>query len=154
MTCLEHALSFCYRNNDPIFLDPKWKTKDCCYVAFGNGAAVKNRTQICKGKGSILPVANPASASKSFINAKPKKLAGNTAIHVCFKLKLSQIDTFRLTGSESLWLKIWKNDSTKALVIASNYRHPSEDINQFICDFSDCQEKLSNEKKHFTFLVT
>ena len=43
-------------------------------------------------------------------------------------------------------LKIWKNDSAKALVIASIYRHPSEDINQFVFDFSDCLEKLSNKK--------
>ena len=64
----------------------------------------------------------------NFINAKPNKQAGGTAIYVCFKLKFSQIDGFGLPGSES----IWKNDSTKALVIASIYRHPSEDINQFI----------------------
>ena len=38
------------------------------------------------------------------------------------------------------------------LVIASIYRHPSEDINQFICDFSDCLEKLANEKKNFSIL--
>ena len=90
----------------------------------------------------------------NFINAKPNKQAGGTAIYVCSKLKFSQIDGFGLTGSESIWLKIWKNDLTKVLVIASIYRHPSEDINQFICDFSDCLEKLSNEKKTFTFLVT
>ena len=76
-----------------------------------------------------------------------KKQADDTAIYACSKFKLSQIDTFGFTGSESIWLKIWKNhDSTKALVIASIYRHPSEGINQFIRDFSDCQEKLSNEK--------
>ena len=59
-----------------------------------------------------------------------------------------------LTGSESLWLKIWKNDWTKALVIASIYKHPSEDINQFDYDFSAWLQKLSNEKKRFTFFVT
>ena len=83
----------------------------------------------------------------NFINAKPNKQAGGTAIYFCSKLKFSQIDAFGLAGSESAWVKIWKNDSTKALVIASIYRHPSKDINQFICDFSDCLEKLSNEKK-------
>ena len=35
-----------------------------CYVAFGNGAAVKNRTEIRKGEDSILSVSNSASASK------------------------------------------------------------------------------------------
>ena len=81
----------------------------------------------------------------NFINAKPNKQAGGTAIHVCSKLKFSQIDGFGLTGSESIWLKIRKNDQMKALAIASIYRHPSEDMNQFIYDFSDCLEKLSNE---------
>ena len=60
------------------------------------------------------------------INAKPNEQAGGTAIYVCSKLKFSQIDGFGSKGSESIWLKIWKNDSTKALVIASIYRHPSE----------------------------
>ena len=71
----------------------------------------------------------------NFINAKPNKQASDTAIYVCSKLKFSQIDAFELTGSESIWLKIWKNDSTTALVIASIYRYPSEDINQFIVTF-------------------
>ena len=78
----------------------------------------------------------------NFINAKPNKQAGGTAEYVCSELIFFQIDAFGLTGSESIWLKIWKNDSTKALVIASIYTHPREDINQFISDFSNCLEKL------------
>ena len=70
------------------------------------------------------------------------------------KLKFSQIDAFGLIGTESIRLKIWKNDSTKASVIASIYRHPSENIKLPICYVSDCLKKLSNEKKPLTFLVT
>ena len=71
-----------------------------------------------------------------FVNAKPNKQASGTAIYVCSKLKFSQIDSLELTVSEFIWLKIWKNDSTTSLVIASIYRHPSEDINQlFIVTF-------------------
>ena len=76
----------------------------------------------------------------------------NSTILMHLNSKSLQKDDFGLTGSESIWLKIWKNNSTKALVIASIYRHPSEDINQFICNFSDCLEKLSNEKKIFYIL--
>ena len=53
--------------------------KGCCYVAFGNGVTVNNRTQICEREGSIHSVANSACASKTFINAKPKKQAGYTS---------------------------------------------------------------------------
>ena len=105
---------------------------------------------ICLSESRInQPLKSIQPQGYNFINAKPNKNAGGTAIYVCSKLKFSQIDVFGLTGSESIWLKIWKNDSTKALVIASIYRHPSEDINQFIFDFSDCLEKLSNEKRNF-----
>ena len=68
------------------------------------------------------------------------------------KLKFSQIDAFGLIGTESIRLKIRKNDSTKALVIASIYRHRSENIKLPICYVSDCLKKLSNEKKNFYIL--
>ena len=61
--------------------------------------------------------------SYNFINSKPNRQAGGTAIYVWSELNFSQIDAFGLTGTGSILLKIWNKDSTKALVIiASIYR--------------------------------
>ena len=45
-------------------------------------------------------------------------------------------------------------NATNGLVIVSINRHPSEDIDQFACNFLDFLERSSSEKKTITFLVT
>ena len=64
------------------------------------------------------------------------------------KFNFTQLKSFQLYGTESIWLKIWNNNSTKIL-IGSIYRHPTEDSNKFLDDFSVCMEKLADEKKRF-----
>ena len=65
------------------------------------------------------------------------------------KFNFTQLKSFQLYGTESIWLKIWNNNSTKTILIGSIYRHPTEDSNKFLEDFSDCMEKLADEKKMF-----
>jgi len=65
------------------------------------------------------------------------------------KLKFFQLENYKLHGAESIWLKISKNKFAKTVVIGSTYRHPSEDANKFIDDFSKCLETLSYERRTF-----
>ena len=83
----------------------------------------------------------------NFLNAKPSKKAGGVAVYLSMKFNFTQLKSFQLYGTESIWLKIWNNNSTKTILIGSIYRHPTEDSNKFLDDFSDCLEKLADEKK-------
>ena len=98
-------------------------------------ASLSFRTDvICQSESRInQPLKSIQQQGYNFINAKLNKQASGTAIYICCKLKLSQIDAFELTGSECIWLKNLQDDSPKALRIASIYRHLSEDItNSFV----------------------
>ena len=61
----------------------------------------------------------------------------------------TQLKSFQLYGTESIWLQIWNHNSTKTILIGSIYRHPTEDSNKLLDDLSDCMEKLADEKKMF-----
>ena len=65
------------------------------------------------------------------------------------KFIFTLLKSFQLYGTESIGLKIWTNNSAKTILIGSIYRHPTEDSNKFVNDFSDCMEKLADEKKTF-----
>ena len=65
------------------------------------------------------------------------------------KFNFTQLKSFQLYGTKSIWLKIWNNNFTKTILIGSIYRHPTEDSNKFLDDFSDCMEKLTDEKEMF-----
>ena len=65
------------------------------------------------------------------------------------KFNFTQLKNFQLYGTEFICLKMWNNNSTKTILIGSIYRHPTEDSNKFLDDFSDCMEKLADEKKRF-----
>ena len=67
------------------------------------------------------------------------------------KFNFTQLKSFQLYGTESIWLKIW-NNSTKTILIGSIYRHPTEDSNKFLYDFSDRMEKLADQKKMFCII--
>ena len=85
----------------------------------------------------------------NFLNAKPGKKAGGVAVYLSMKFNFTQLESFQLYGTESICLKIWNNNSTKTILIGSIYRHPTEDSNKFLYNFSDCMEKLADEKKMF-----
>ena len=85
----------------------------------------------------------------NFLNAKPGKKASSVAVYFSIKFNFTQLKSFHLYGSESIWLKIWNNNSTKTILIGSIYRHPTKDSNKFLDDFSDCMENLVDEKKIF-----
>ena len=85
----------------------------------------------------------------NFLNAKPGKKAGGVAVNLSMKSNFTQLKSFQLYGTESISLKIWNNNSTKTILIGSIYRHPTEDSNKFLDDFSDCMEKLADKKKRF-----
>ena len=61
----------------------------------------------------------------------------------------TQLKSFQLYGTESIWLKIWNHNSTKTILIGSIYRHPTKDSNKLLDDLSECMEKLADEKKMF-----
>jgi len=73
-------------------------------------------------------------------------------VYMSYKLKFFQLENYKLHGAESIWLKISKNKSAKTFVIGFIYRHPSEDANKFIDDFSKCLETLSNDRRTFYIL--
>ena len=66
------------------------------------------------------------------------------------KIKFSDLENFQLFGAESNRIKIWTNNPT--LIIGSISRHPSEDANKFIDDFSECLKKLTDKKNTFYIL--
>ena len=108
---------------------------------------------ICLSESRISQPLKNILQGYNFLNAKPGKNAGGVAIYLSMKFNFTQLKSFPLYGTESMWLKIWNNNSTKTILIGSIYRHPTEDSSQFLDDFSDCMEKLADEKKCFTFLV-
>ena len=105
---------------------------------------------ICLSESRInQPLKNIQLQGYNFLNAKPGKKAGGVAVYSSMKFNFTQLKSFQLYGTESIWLKIWNNNSTKTILIGSIYRHPTEDSNKFLDDFSDCMEKLVDEKKMF-----
>ena len=120
-------------------------------LSFRPGVICLSKSRINKPLKSIQ-----LQQSYNFINAKPNKQAGGTAIYVCSELKFSQIDAFGLTGTESILLKIWNKDLTKALVIiASIYRGTRVRIstNSFVI-FRTVWRNYLMKKKTFTFFLT
>ena len=105
---------------------------------------------ICLSESRInQPLKNIQLQGYNFLNAKPGKKAGGVAVYLSMKFNFTQLKSFQLYGMESIWLKIWNNNSTKTILIGSIYRHPTEDSNKFLDDFLDCMEKLADEKKMF-----
>ena len=99
------------------------------------------------------PLKNIQLQGYNFLNAKPSKKAGGVAGYLSMKFNFTQLKSFQLYWTESIWLKIWNNNSAKTIPIGSINWHPTEDSNKFLDDFSDCMEKLADEKKMFTLLV-
>ena len=87
----------------------------------------------------------------TFFNSSFKN-AGGVAMYVKNDLKFKNEQTFDLYGWESLWLTIIQPNTQKFLTIATIYRHPSEAIDKFVNDFSNCLGKLTSEKKTFYIL--
>ena len=105
---------------------------------------------ICLSKSRInQPLKNIQLQGYNFLNPKPGKKAGGVAVYLSIKFNFTQLKSFLLFGTESIWLKIWNNNSTKTILIGSIYRHPTEDSNKFLVDFPDCMEKLTDKKKMF-----
>ena len=103
---------------------------------------------ICLSESRInQPLKNIQLQGYNFLNAKPGKKVGSVAVYLNMKFNFTQLKSFQLYGTESIWLKIWNNNSTKTILIGSIYRHPTKDSNKFLDDFSDCMEKLADEKK-------
>ena len=108
---------------------------------------------ICLSESRInQPLKNIQLQGYHFFYAKPSKKAGGVAVYVNTKLKFTQLESFQLFGTESIWLKIVTNNSSKSFIIGSIYPHPTEDVVKFIDEFSECLEKLGNEKKTFYIL--
>ena len=89
----------------------------------------------------------------NFLNAKPGKKAGGVAVYLSMKFNFTQLKSFQLYGTEAIRLKIWNNNCTKTILIGSIYRHPTEDSNKFLDDFSDCMKSSLMKRKGFTLLV-
>ena len=103
---------------------------------------------ICLSESRINPsLKNIQLQGYNFLIAKPDKKAGGVTVYLSMKFNFTQLKSFQLYGTESIWLKIWNNNSTKTILIGFIYRHPTEDSNKFLDDFSDCMEKLADEKK-------
>ena len=105
---------------------------------------------ICLSKSRInQPLKNIQLQGYNFLNAKRGKKAGVVAVYLSMKFNFTQLKSFQLYGTESIWLKIWNSNSIKTILIGSIYWHPTEDSNKFLDDFSDCMKKLADEKKMF-----
>ena len=93
---------------------------------------------ICLSESRInQPLKNIQLQGYNFLNGKPGKKAGGLAVYLRMKFNFTQLRSFQLYGTESIWLKIWNNNSTKTILIGSIYRHPTEDSNKFLDYFSD-----------------
>ena len=98
------------------------------------------------------PLINVNLPGYNFLNFSPLKNAGGVAMYVKNDLKFKNEQTFDLYGCESLWLTIQQPNKQKFLTIATIYRHPSEAIDKFVDDFSNCLGKLTSEKRTFYIL--
>ena len=104
---------------------------------------------ICLSESRInQPLKNIQLQGHNFSMLNLVKSRGVT-VYLSLKFNFTQLKSFQLYGMESTWLKIWNNNSTKTILIGSIYWHPTEDSNKFLDDFSDCMEKLADEKKMF-----
>ena len=91
---------------------------------------------ICLSESRInQPLKNIQLQGYNFLNGKPGKKAGGLAVYLSMKFNFTQLKSFQLYGTESIWLKIWNNNSTNTILIGSIYRHPMEDSNKFLDDF-------------------
>ena len=90
----------------------------------------------------------------NFVHVKPKTKgqAGGVAVYINVRIEFRKIDCFNLCGSESLWLKLQLQERTKSVIFGTIYRHPSENINKFEEDFSDCLDKLTENNNTFYIL--
>ena len=85
---------------------------------------------ICLSESRInQPLKNIQPQGYNFLNAKPDKKAGGVAVYLSMKFNFTQLKSFQLYWTESIWLKIWNN--------------------KFLDDFSDCMEKHADKKKRF-----
>ena len=85
---------------------------------------------ICLSESRIYqPLKNIQLQGYNFLNAKPGKKAGGVAVYLSMKFNFTQLKSFQLYGTESIWLKTWPNNSTKLILIGSVYWHPTEDSN-------------------------
>ena len=78
--------------------------------------------------------------------------AGGVAVYTNVRLRFAQMKSFLIHGSETIWLKVRHQESTKTFVIGTVYRHPKENVNQFVEDFSACLEKLTSVNSTFYIL--
>ena len=78
--------------------------------------------------------------------------AGGVEVYTNVRLRFAQMKSFLIHGSESIWLKVRHQESTKTLVIGTVYRHPKENVNRFVEDFSECLEKLTSVNSTFYIL--
>ena len=78
--------------------------------------------------------------------------AGEVAVYTNVWLRFAQMKSFLIRGSKSIWLKVGHQESIKTLVISTVYRHPKENVNQFVEDFSECLEKLTSVNSTFYIL--
>ena len=86
---------------------------------------------ICLSESRInQPLNNFQIQGYNFFNAKPSKKAGGVAIYLSTKFNVTLLKSFRLYGTESLWLKICTNNSTKTILFGSIYQHPTEVSNK------------------------
>ena len=95
------------------------------------------------------PLTNIQINGYDFVNVKLNGKAGGVAVCTNTYLKFTQINSFQLHGAESLWLKVWHENQNKTFVIGTIYRHPNENVHEFLDDFSECLETLMNENKTF-----
>ena len=77
---------------------------------------------------------------------------GGVAVYTNVRLRFAQMKSFLIHGSESIWLIVRHQESTKTLVIGTVCRHPKKNVNQFVEDFSEYLEKLTSVNSTFYIL--
>ena len=95
------------------------------------------------------PLKNIQLQRYNFLHTKPGKKAGGVAVYLSMKFNFTQLKSFHLYGTESIWLKIWNNNSTKTILISSIYRHPTEDSNKFLDNFQIVWKSSLMKRKCF-----
>ena len=94
---------------------------------------------ICLSESRInQPLKNIQLQGYNILNAKPAKKAGRVAVYLSMKFNFTQLKSFQLCGTESIWLKIWNNNSTKTipnwLYLPASNRHPVTDKTAIVID--------------------
>ena len=96
------------------------------------------------------PLVNINLTGYSFVNVDPVGTAAGVAMYVRNDLKITQEQNIYMSVNHCG--KLCTNQTQKKTSIATIYRHPSQAVDRFVENFSNCLEKFAFERKRFYYI--